>query len=547
MNAMCGIESCAALSGLGRLWGTITQGVALGWFVAAPSGRLRGSGAPPPYWSLGLILAGLFLCPAAVLAANSSLADAAEKADWPRVRTLLKERVDASAPQADDMTALHWTAYHDELDATKLLLAAGANAKATNRYGVSPLSLACVNGREALVETLLAAGADPNTTLRGGETVLMTAARTGQPGPVKALLARGAAVDAKDRKDQTALMWAAAEGHTAAVEVLIKAGANVRARLKSGFTPLLFAVREGRIGVVQALLKAGVDANEAMEKGGGKASDHGTTALLLAVENGHFELAAVLLKAGANPNDQRSGFTALHTLTWVRKPNRGDDESGHPPPTGSGDLSSLQFVRALVAHGADVNARLTKGASGRGKLGTVGGTPFLLAARTADLPLMKLLVELGANPLLANRDGATPLMAAAGLGCHAPTEEAGTEPECVAAVEYLLTLKADVNTVDANGETAMHGAAYKSLPKVVDLLAGKGAKISLWNQKNKAGWTPLLIAEGFRPGNFKPSFETIAALHRVMRAAGVTPPPPTERPRAEPKGYEGGPAGKKQP
>jgi hypothetical protein len=70
----------------------------------------------------------------------------------------------------------------------------------------------------------------------------------------------------------------------------------------------------------------------------------------------------------------------------------------------------------------------------------------------------------------------------------------------------------------------MHGAAYKSLPKVVQFLADKGAKIDVWNRKNKYGWTPLLIAEGYRVGNFKPSAETIAALHRVMLAAGVTPP-----------------------
>jgi hypothetical protein len=55
-------------------------------------------------------------------------------------------------------------------------------------------------------------------------------------------------------------------------------------------------------------------------------------------------------------------------------------------------------------------------------------------------------------------------------------------------------------------------------------LADRGAKIEIWNRKNKFGWTPFLIAEGHRPGNFKPSFETIAALHEVMLAAGVTPP-----------------------
>jgi ankyrin repeat protein len=473
-------------------------------------------------------------------AAEAPLADAAEKADWPRVRKLVNEQAKVNATQVDGMTALHWAAYHDDVDTAKRLLAAGANAKAENRYGITALSLACTNGNAELVRSLLDAGANPNTTLRGGESVLMTAARTGRVGPVQALLDAGAKVDASDRKGQSALMWAAADGHADVVELLIEAGADVRARLKSGFTPMLFAAREGRMDAVRALLKAGVDANEAIasDKRGGRAPANGTSALVVAVENAHFELAVVLLNAGADPNDQRSGFTPLHSLTWVRKPNRGDDEDGQPPPDGSGNVTSLEFVRELVAHGADVNTRLAKGDSGRGKLSKVGATPFLLAAKTADLPYMKLLVELGADPLLANKDGCTPLMAAAGIGTLAPTEEAGTEPEALAAVEYLLSLGADVNTVDKNGETVMHGAAYKSLPKMVQLLAGNGAKIDVWNRKNKYGWTPLLIAEGFRPGNFKPSADTIDAIHRVMLAAGVTPPPPTPRPVIGPKGYD---------
>ena len=464
------------------------------------------------------------------IATDAPLADAAEKADWPRVRVLLKEGTEATATQADGMTALHWAAYHDESAVAKLLLAVGAKAKAENRYGVTPLSLACTNGSGDLVILLLKAGADPNAALPGGETALMTAARTGRVGPVKALLDAGAKVDAKERTGQTAIMWAAAEGHGEVVELLVKSGADPKARLKSGFTPMLFAAREGRTEAVKALLKAGVDANEAIEterKGGGTTPKSGTSALSLAVENGHFELAAMLLKAGVNPNGQRSGFTPLHTLTWVRKPSRGDDPDGQPPPAGSGNLSSLQFARLLVKSGADVNAKLEKGAAGKGKINMTGATAFLLASKTADLPYMKLLVELGADPLLANKDGCTPLMAAAGVGTLAPDEVAGTEAECLAAVEYLLSLKAEVNTVDKNGETAMHGAAYKSLPKMVQLLADKGAKIDVWSKKNSYGWTPLLIAQGFRPGNFKPSAETIDAIHRVMRAAGVTPPPPT--------------------
>jgi ankyrin repeat protein len=158
---------------------------------------------------------------------------------------------------------------------------------------------------------------------------------------------------------------------------------------------------------------------------------------MLAVENGHYELAVALVKAGADPNDERSGYTPLHALTWVRKPNRGDDPDGQPPPAGSGNLTALQFARELVKLGAKPNARLAKGPSGRGRLNHAGATPFLLASKTADLPYMQLLVELGADPLLANADGTTPLMAAAGIGTLAPDEEAGTEPEAVAAVEYL--------------------------------------------------------------------------------------------------------------
>ena len=426
-------------------------------------------------------------------------------------------------PQPDGMTALHWAAHHEDLDTATLLVGAGADVKAANRYGVTALTLACTNGSEPMVALLLNAGADSNTTIRGGETVLMTAARTGRPGPVKALLARGADVNARERRGQTALMWAAAEGHADVVEALLRAGADFRTPLPSGFTPLLFAAREGRIEVTRILLRAGDDVNAAMkpDKVAGRGPARGTTPLILAVENGHFELAAVLLEAGADPNDQRCGFTALHTLTWVRKPNRGDEEDGDPAPIGSGNLSSLQLVEELARTRGRRQRAAEAGASGRGVLGRAGATPFLLACKTADVPLIKALVKLGADPRLANSQGSTPLMAAAGLGCLAPGEEAGTGDEAVEAVKLAIELGNDVNAVDENGETAMHGAAYKSLPRVVQLLADRGARAEVWNRKNKHGWTPLAIAEGHRPGNFKPSLETIDALRQVMHSAGV--------------------------
>ena len=444
------------------------------------------------------------------------LADSAERQDSQAVRALLDEHANVSAPQADGMTALHWAVYLDDEKTARWLIKAGADVKATNRYGVAPLSIACTNGNATIVEMLLDAGADPNTTLRGGETALMTAARTGELRPVQLLVKRGADVDAREHRGQTALMWAAAEGHVAVVRALVDAGADFREALPSGFTPLFFAVREGRTEVVHELLEAGLDVNEAMRptKRADQGPERGLSPLLLAVENGHFELAAALLEAGADSNGRRSGSTALHAITWVRKPNSGDE--GQAPPVGSGKLSSLHFVRGLVEHGADVNAPIRRGSAGAGQLNRAGATPFLLAADTADVPLMKLLVELGADPLIPNRDGTTPLMAAAGYGTLAPGEEAGTEPEALEAVKLVLELGGNVNAVDKNGETAIHGAAYASFPKMVRWLSEQGAMEEVWHRKNKHGWTPLLIARGYRPGNFKPSLETIEALRSVM-------------------------------
>ena len=461
-------------------------------------------------------------------ASRAPLSDAAERKDRARIGDLLKQGVDVNAPQVDGMTALHWATYNDDLQTTELLLQAGANVKVVNRYGVTPLTLACTNGNGAIVELLLKGGADPNAPLPGGETPLMTAARTGALPAVKALLSHGASAEAKDdRRGQTALLWAAAEGHAAVVQSLIEAGADFRTRLQSGFTPLLFAARDGRAEVVRVLLKAGADVNETIPAGkriayGGRMPPVGSGPLLLAVTNAHFELASQLLDAGADPNADLTGYTVLHTLAAVRNPGVGDND---PAPEGSGSLSSLELLKKLAVGGANLNARMTKKANlNNTRLNEIGATPFLLAALTADAELMRTLAKLGADPSLPNVDNSTPLMVAAGLATRSPGEDAGTESEVLEAVQAALDLGADINAVDNNGETAMHSAAYKNLPKVVKYLATKGAKIDVWNRNDKFGWTPLAIAVGYRFGNFKPSAETEAAIREVMIAAGVTPP-----------------------
>lgn len=475
------------------------------------------------------VLLALLLCLPARAGSAPPLLKAVRATDHAQLKVLLAQGNDANAAEADGMTPLHWAVRQSDPEAAQLLLAAGARADATNRYGVTPLALACENGNSAIVTMLLGAGADPHRRQRGGETPLMTAARTGDLDSVRALLKGGADVNAREERGQTAVMWAAAEGHAEVVALLIQSGADFRTPLPSGFTPLFFAVREGRAEAVRVLLEAGADVNEAMQpkRRAARGPAPGMTPLLLAAENGHFELAVRLVKAGADPNDLRGGCAPLHAISWVRKPDHGEGEDGMPPPAGSGDLGSLQFVREIVALGADVNMRIPKAPGGLGVLNRTGATPFLLAARTADLALLQLLYDLGADPALTTADGVTPVLAAAGLGTLAAGEVAGTEEEVLEVLAWLVKIGCDVNAVDKNGETAMHAAAYKNLPKVVQFLAEHGAKLEVWNTKDKYGWTPLLIAEGFRPGNFKPSFETITAIHQVMRASGVEPPPPT--------------------
>lgn len=494
--------------------------------------------------TLGGGVVATLLCATPLLAAGADapLADAVQQMDRATILSLLHQPTDVNAAQVDGMTALLWAAYHDDADLVGRLVDVGADIQLANRYGVTPLSLAAQNADATMVERLLAAGADANTTLPGGETVLMTAARSGRVGVVRALIAHGADILATERRrGQTAVMWAAAEGHVDVVETLIEVGADFTTPLDSGFTPFLFAVREGHLGVVRTLLGAGVDVNGTVDEvvrqertyRAGRPVRVGTRPLLVAVTNAHWDVAAALLDAGADPNADGPGYTVLHMMPKVRKPGVGDND---PAPAGSGRLTSLEFVRMLADHGADLNARVTARRNlNNTRHQELGSTPFMLAALVADADLMRTLADLGADPSLSNAENSTPLMAAAGLGTRSPGEDAGTENEVLEAVQLALDLGNDINAVDDKGETAMHGAAYKNLPGVVAWLAASGADIGIWSQKNQFGWSPLTIARGYRVGNFKPSPVTVAAVERAMRAEGITPP--TEEEEAA-EGYD---------
>ena len=424
----------------------------------------------------------------------------------------------ASAAQpADDATLLHRAAHAGDGAAVSELLDAGAEPDAATRHGVTPLALASAAGHDAVVEVLLAAGADANRASPEGETPLMAAARTGAVDSVEALLRhRGAAtVDAREGwRGQTALMWAAAEGHAAVVAPLAAAGADVDARSDGGFTPLAFAVRAGHGDAVEALLAAAADVNLALPDG--------TSPLHLAVVNAHYDVAVQLLEHGADAAASGPGWTPLHQLVWTRRPNR---HYNNPSAFPTGVVTDLELARALVAHGADVDARQTAEPRDgyRNQLNRTGATPFLLAAKAVDLDMMRLFLDLGADPLTENEDGTTALLVAAGVGIWSSSESPGSADEALEAVKLMAALGDSVATVDANGDAALHGAVMRGSPELVLYLLERGAAL---NPVNENGWTPLTIAQGIFYANLGRRWPDMEALLLGLGATSPTAPEP---------------------
>jgi ankyrin repeat protein len=469
-----------------------------------------------------LLAAAIVAAPASADAAAEDLrlVEAARNRDRDAVRALVKQGLDVNAPQPDGATALHWAIHWDDLETANLLLRAGARVNAANDYGVTPLWLACTNANAAMVDALLAAGANPNTTLGTGETVLMTAARTGRLAIVQALLTAGAAIDAREHvRGQTALMWATAEGHTEIISALLARGADVRARSIAGFTPLMFAARVGDVAASRILLGAGADIDAA--------APNGPTSLLIATIRGHTGYGVFLLERGANPN-LGPGFTPLHWAAgaWPTELTGGTagiipDDTEWSPLGGLRGQAKLDFVKALLTHGADPNARAVTNprytaVGGRGTANV--GTPFYMAAKAGDAGVMRLLVASGADPRVATDLDTTPLMAAAGVG--ASSESRVTESEALEAVKLALELGGDVHAINADGETALHGAAYTGRNSIVQMLVDRGAQL---NVKNQYGWTPLTIAEGVFEG---PNEAGTPKTAELLRRLGADPSPP---------------------
>jgi ankyrin repeat protein len=464
----------------------------------------------------------LLIAPPVAAAADADLRliEAVKSRNARATQTLLKV-VDVNTTQPDGATALHWAAHWNDVETADALIRAGANVNAANDLGVTPLLVAAADAGPAMVTALLRAGANANSRLPSGETPLMAAARTGQAEAVRALLVHGADLNARDSaREQTALMWAVGEGHSEVVRLLLEAGADVHARSaarrrlgfvagsrngtgqtpegilrnsrefdEGGFTALLFAARQNDAASAKLLLAAGANVNDT--------APAGTSALVVAVHSDSANVAALLLDAGADVNADGAGYTALHAAVL-----RGN----------------LGMVKALLAHGARPDVVLTEPTPAR-RYGNewafgdhlVGTTPFYLAAKFAELEIMRALAAAGADPRAQGPDGSTPVMMALDIpatrtgnvdgfgtdrrdryGLITAVTPEQVEGEALVIAALAIELGGDVNQRDANGNTALHLAASKGFNRVIELLVAKGANV---NAKNAKEQTPLAVAE----------------------------------------------------
>jgi uncharacterized protein len=465
-----------------------------------------------------------------------SLVRAARDNDMETAIRLLKAARKGELPAATDgTTALHWAVHNDNLPLVERLLAMRAPVNARSDYGATPMSEAAILGNVAMIRRLLDAGADPESPNADGQTALMVLARGGHVEAARLLLDAGVKVDAREGwRQQTALMWAAAQAQPAVTRLLVSHGADVNARSlvndwerqitseprmqsrpSGGYTPLLYAARRGCRECAEVLVEGGADPD--------LTDPDGVTPMLLATINFNFDTASWLLAKGANPNLwDRSGRAPLYAavdLATIPAGGRSDRPS-------LDRTTSLQLIEQLLVAGANPDMQLKRmppyrslrddrGADG---MQTTGATPLLRAARAADIPAMKLLLDHGAKVDLPNVNGVTPLMAAAGIA-SSKIDTRGrykTSAQAVEAINLLVAHGADVNRTDSSGQTAAFGAAVWGWNDVLQCLVGHGARLDL---KDARGRNLVDVAMGTGGGGragSDPQPQTAAFLRELM-------------------------------
>jgi len=511
---------------------------------------------------------------------------------------LLKAGADVKAVGPNGETMLMYAARNGRPEAVKLLVEAGADVNAKERLrGTTALMWAVEQKHSEAVSVLLASGADyaaksagaglprnylaprvntraveeaqkrrvraqqagrtyeqqleweyengvdlgasrnsftPNRARGGGAG---TAAGAGAPAaPAPATPAAPAAAPAAGARGTTAATAAATAAAAAAPapdsddsEVIV---AGLVGSGGGGLTALTFAAREGDIESARKLLDAGADVNQATE--------YGWTPLLTAVNNRNYRLAMLLLERGADASRaNKGGWTPLYLAVDNRNIEGGD----YPVP--KPDVDHLDLIKALLAKGADPNAKVKDNTLTR-TIFTMqwffedGATPFIRASQSSDVALMKVLIEKGADAKAVTANGDSALTAAAGIGWVDGVTYERSPAENLEAVRLLLDLGVDPNHANNEGRTPLMGAALKGRPDVVRLLVDRGAKLDTRDRGSRDTHIPGatiagvtfqavdyaegLVRVGVQSAVERP--ETAALIRKLMQERGLPVPAP---------------------